>query len=220
MTPLDLSVTTMLMTLLAGIASVASPCVLPIIPIIVTGTENDHKYRPLLIVLGLGISFMAMGVLTSLFGGAIAGVMPLLEKGAGVVVVIFGLLMLFDINLFKRLTLFSNIQSSSQGRWSGLIMGLTLGLVWIPCVGPMLAGVLTLVATDGRLSTGMILLAFYSLGFAIPMLLLGYASQSIRQKIKQVNAHPLAIRLVSSTLLIAFGVFILTKGMLSLGSIF
>ncbi len=220
MTPLDLSVTTMLMTLLAGVASVASPCVLPIIPIIVTGTENDHKYRPLLIVLGLGSSFMAMGVLTSLFGGAIAGVMPLLEKGAGVVVVIFGLLMLFDINLFKRLTLFSNIQSSSQGRWSGLIMGLTLGLVWIPCVGPMLAGVLTLVATDGRLSTGMILLAFYSLGFAIPMLLLGYASQSIRQKIKQVNAHPLAIRLVSSTLLIAFGVFILTKGMLSLGSIF
>jgi len=219
MTPLDLSMTTMLMTLLAGIASVASPCVLPIIPIIVTGTESDHKYRPLLIVLGLGISFMAMGILTSLFGGAIAGVMPLLEKGAGVVVIIFGLLMLFDINLFKRLTLFSNIQSSSQGRWSGLIMGLTLGLVWIPCVGPMLAGVLTLVATDGRLSTGMILLAFYSLGFAIPMLLLGYASQSIRLKIKQVNAHPLAIRLVSSSLLIAFGVFILTKGMLSLGSI-
>lgn len=220
MTPLDLSVTTMLMTLLAGVASVASPCVLPIIPIIVTGTENDHKYRPLLIVLGLGISFMAMGILTSLFGGAIAGVMPLLEKGAGIVVIIFGLLMLLDINLFKRLTMFSNIQSSSQGRWSGLVMGLTLGLVWIPCVGPMLAGVLTLVATDGRLSTGMILLAFYSLGFAIPMLLLGYASQSIRQKIKQVNAHPLAIRLVSSTLLIAFGVFILTKGMLSLGSIF
>jgi cytochrome c-type biogenesis protein len=220
MTPLDLSITTMVMTLFAGIASVASPCVLPIIPIIVTGTENDHKYRPLLIVLGLGISFMAMGVLTSLFGGAIAGVMPLLEKGAGVVIVIFGLLMLFDINLFKRLTLFSNIQGSSQGRWSGLIMGLTLGLVWIPCVGPMLAGVLTLVATDGRLSTGMILLACYSLGFAIPMLLLGYASQSIRLKIKQVNAHPLAIRLVSSALLIAFGVFILTKGMLSLGSMF
>ena len=218
MTPLDLSITTMVMTLLAGVASVASPCVLPIIPIIVTGTESDHKYRPLLIVLGLGISFMAMGVLTSLFGGAIAGVMPLLEKGAGIVVIIFGLLMLLDINLFKRLTMFSNIQSSSQGRWSGLIMGLTLGLVWIPCVGPMLAGVLTLVATDGRLSTGMILLAFYSLGFAIPMLLLGYASQSIRLKIKQVNAHPLAIRLVSSSLLIAFGVFILTKGMLSLGS--
>lgn len=220
MTPLDLSITSMVMALFAGIASIASPCVLPVIPIIVTGTEKDHKYRPLLIVLGLGISFMAMGVATSLFGGAIAGVMPLLEKGAGVIIIVFGLLMLFDINLFKRLTLFSNIQSRSEGRWSGLVMGLTLGLVWIPCVGPMLAGVLTLVATEGRLSSGIILLACYSLGFAIPMLLLGYASQSIRLRIKQVNAHPLAIRLISGGLLIAFGVFILTKGMLSLAGLF
>lgn len=220
MTPLDLSITSMVMALFAGIASIASPCVFPVIPIIVTGTEKDHKYRPLLIVLGLGISFMAMGVATSLFGGAIAGVMPLLEKGAGVIVIVFGLLMLFDINLFKRLTLFSNIQSRSEGRWSGLVMGLTLGLVWIPCVGPMLAGVLTLVATEGRLSSGIILLACYSLGFAIPMLLLGYASQSIRLRIKQVNAHPLAIRLISGGLLIAFGVFILTKGMLSLAGLF
>ncbi len=220
MTPLDLSITTMVMTLFAGIASVASPCVLPVVPIIVTGTETDHKHRPLLIVLGLSFSFMAMGLLTSLFGGAIAGVMPLLEKVAGIMVIMFGLMMLLDINLFKKMTFFSNIKGSSQGRWSGLVMGLTLGLVWIPCVGPMLAGVLTLVATDGRLSTGVFLLACYSVGFAIPMLLLGYASQSIRQKIKQVNAHPLAIRLVSSGLLIIFGIFILTKGMLEISGLF
>ncbi len=220
MTPLDLTITTMAMTVFAGIASIASPCVLPVVPIIVTGTETDHKHRPLLIVLGLSCSFMAMGLITSLFGGAIAGVMPLLEKAAGIFIIVFGVLMLFDVNLFKKLTLFSNIQSSSRGRWSGLIMGLTLGLVWIPCVGPMLAGVLTLVATDGRLSTGVILLACYSLGFAIPMLLLGYASQSVRQKIKQVNAHPLAIRLLSSGLLIVFGIFILTQGMLGFGGLF
>ena len=220
MTPLDLSITTMVMTIFAGIASVASPCVLPIVPIIVTGTETDHKHRPLLIVLGLSLSFMTMGLLTSLFGGAIAGVMPLLEKAAGIMVLVFGLLMLFDINPFKKLTLFSNIKGGSQGRWSGLVMGLTLGLVWIPCVGPMLAGVLTLVATDGRLSTGVILLACYSLGFAIPMLLLGYASQSVRQKIKQMNAHPLVIRLVSGGLLIVFGIFILTKGMLGISGLF
>ncbi len=219
MTSLDLSITTMALTIFAGIASVASPCVLPVVPIIVTGTEADHKHRPLLIVLGLSLSFMTMGLMTSLFGGVIAGAMPLLEKTAGIMVILFGLLMLFNINLFKRLTFFSNIQGSGQGRWSGLIMGLTLGLVWIPCVGPMLAGVLTLVATDGRLSSGLILLACYSIGFAIPMLLLGYASQSVRQRIKQVNAHPLAIRLVSSGLLIAFGIFILSEGMLGISGI-
>ena len=220
MTPLDLSITTIAMTVFAGIASIASPCVLPVVPIIVTGTEADHRHRPLLIVLGLSLSFIAMGILTSLFGGAIAGTMPVLEKVAGILILLFGLLMLFDINLFKKLTLFSNIQSHSRGRWSGLVMGLTLGLVWIPCVGPMLAGVLTLVATDGRLSTGLILLACYSLGFAIPMLLIGYASQSVRQRIKQVNAHPLAIRLISGGLLIIFGILILTQGMLGIGGLF
>lgn len=219
MEALDLSLTSIVIVIFAGLASVASPCVLPVVPIIVTGTEQDHKYRPVLIVIGLSISFIAMGVATSVFGGAIAGSLPLMEKAAGVIVLLFGVLMLFDINLFKRLTLFSKIGSGSQGRWSGLIMGLSLGLVWIPCVGPMLAGVLTLVATDGRLAVGVFFLACYSLGFAIPMLILGYASQSLRHKIKRVNAHPLAIRLISGGLLIVFGLFILTKGMLALGSL-
>ena len=206
-----------MMAVFAGFASIASPCVLPVVPIIVTGTQEDHKYRPLLIVAGLSFSFMAMGAITSIFGGAVAGAMPVLEKVAGIVVIIFGVLMLLDINLFKKLSLFNRVQTPSSGRWSGLLLGLTLGLVWIPCVGPMLSGVLALVASEGKLSSGLVLLAFYSLGFAIPMLLAGYASQSVRQKIRMINSHPLAIRLVSGGLLIGFGIYILTTGMLAIG---
>ncbi|MFO7576828.1 MAG: cytochrome c biogenesis CcdA family protein [Pelovirga sp.] len=204
----------MLMAVFAGVASVASPCVLPVVPIIVTGTEKDHRLRPLLIVSGLSLSFMTMGVVTALFGGAVAGIMPALEKVAGLMVILFGVLMLLDVNLFKGLTLFSRIPFSPGGAWSGLVLGLTLGLVWIPCVGPLLSGVLALVATDGRLATGLLLLALYSVGFALPMLLLGYASQSARQRIKRFNAHPLLIRLLSGGLLVAFGIYILTQGML------
>ena len=211
---IDLSFASVLMVLMAGLASVASPCVLPVVPIIVTGTEDDHRLRPLLLVVGLAISFMTMGALTSLFGGLMAGYMPVVEKLAGGIVVLLGLLMVFDINPFKRLTLFSGLQVRGRGAWSGLLLGLTLGLIWIPCVGPLLSGVLTLVATDGRLSTGLILLAVYSLGFALPMLLLGYASQAVRQRIRRINADGKAVRLISGTLLIAFGVYIATQGML------
>lgn len=214
---LDLSLTSVLMAMLAGLASIASPCVLPVVPIIVTGTKEDHWSRPLLIVLGLSLSFMAMGALSSIFGGAVARYIPLLEKVAGIVVILFGALMLFDVNLFKKFTALSQIQTKTGGRWSGLLMGLTLGLVWIPCVGPMLSGVLALVATDGKLSNGLILLACYSLGFAVPMLLAGYATQSARKNIRAINSHPLLIRLVSGVLLIGFGVYILTAGMLSIG---
>jgi len=217
MMPLDLSLSSLFMALAAGFASLASPCVLPVVPIIVTGTPQDHRLRPVLIVLGLSVSFITMGAVSSLFGGAVAGVMPTLEKVAGVVVIFFGVLMLFDVNLFKRLTFLSRLPAAGSGRWSGLILGLTLGLVWIPCVGPVLSGLLALVATDGRLSVGLLLLAVYSLGFAIPMLLAAYASQSVRQKIRAVNRHPLAVRLISGLLLIAFGVYILKAGMLSIG---
>jgi cytochrome c-type biogenesis protein len=216
---LELSATTFVMVTFAGLASIASPCVLPMVPIIVTGTDDDHKYRPLLIVAGLSFSFMLMGVLTSLFAGAVTGVMPVVEKGVGAVVILFGLSLLFGINVFKKFTFFHKAQRfESKGKWSGLILGMTLGLVWIPCVGPMLSGVLALVATQGKLTSGLILLAFYSLGFSIPMLLAGYASQSIRHKIRAVNTHPMAVRLISGLLLIVFGYYILTAGMLAIGS--
>lgn len=218
---LELSAATLFMVTFAGVASIASPCVLPMVPIIITGTNDDHKYRPLLIVIGLSLSFIMMGVLTSLFAGAVAGVMPVAEKVVGVVVILFGLSMLFGINVFKKFTFFYKAQQfQSKGTWSGLILGMTLGVIWIPCVGPMLSGVLALVATQGQLTSGLVLLTFYSLGFSIPMLLAGYASQSIRHKIRAVNSHPMAIRLISGVLLIVFGYYILTAGMLVIGSSF
>jgi cytochrome c-type biogenesis protein len=214
---LDISLASAVMAILAGLASVASPCVLPVVPIIVTGTEADHRHRPLLIVAGLSAGFITMGAATSLFGAAIAPVMPFLEKFAGAAIILFGILMLFGFNPFKNIHFFNRISSGGGGRWSGLVLGLTLGLVWIPCVGPMLSGVLTLVATQGTFSSGILLLALYSLGFAIPMLLAGYASQAVRQKIRLVNAHPLAVRVVGGLILIGFGVVILNVGMLELG---
>ena len=221
MLPLDLSITTLLMVTFAGFASIASPCVLPMVPIIVTGTDDDHKYRPLLIVAGLSFSFIMMGVVTSLFAGAVAGVMPTVEKVVGIVVIVFGLSMLFGINVFKRFTFFYKAQQfQSKGKWSGLILGMTLGIIWIPCVGPMLSGVLALVATKGELTSGLVLLAFYSLGFSIPMLLAGYASQTFRHKIRAINEHPTAIRLVSGVLLVAFGCYILFAGMIGMGNLF
>lgn len=209
------------MVTFAGFASIASPCVLPMVPIIVTGTNDDHRYRPLLIVAGLSFSFIMMGVLTSIFAGAVAGIMPTVEKVVGVVVIVFGLSMLLGINVFKRFTFFYKAQRfESKGKWSGLILGITLGIIWIPCVGPMLSGVLALVATQGQLASGLLLLGFYSLGFSIPMLLAGYASQSFRHRIRVVNAHPTVVRLVSGLLLVGFGYYILSSGMLAIGASF
>jgi cytochrome c-type biogenesis protein len=213
----ELGLSSVALSFAAGLASVASPCVLPVVPLLVTGTSVEHRSRPALVVAGIAASFMAMGVLSSLLGGAVGRLVPVLEKGVGVLVVLFGLLLLADVNLFKRLTWLPRIQAPGRGRWSGLLLGLSLGLVWIPCVGPMLSGVLAMVAARGTLLAGALLLLAYSAGFAVPMLAVGYGSQALRQRIRAVAAHPRAVRWASGLLLVAFGALILEKGMLFAG---
>jgi cytochrome c-type biogenesis protein len=213
----DLGASSLALSFGAGLASVASPCVLPVVPLLVAGTAADHRARPALVVAGLATSFVLMGVLTSLFGAAIGPAVPRLEKVVGGLVVIFGLLLLADVNLFKRLGALSRIGAGAGGPASGLVLGLSLGLVWIPCVGPMLSGVLATVATQGSLATGVVLLLAYSAGFAVPMLLVGYGSQALRQRVRAIAAHPIAVRWASGLLLVAFGAVILRRGMLFAG---
>jgi cytochrome c-type biogenesis protein len=81
----------------------------------------------------------------------------------------------------------------------------------------MLSSVLALVAARGTLASGVGLLLVYSAGFAVPMLAVGYGSQALRQRVRMVSAHPVAVRWVSGLLLIAFGAVILTQGMLFAG---
>ena len=217
MTALELDPSALALTFGAGLASVASPCVLPVVPIVVTGTAEDHRWRPALVVAGIAASFVAMGVVTSLFGAIVGPALPWLEKAVGALVVTFGLLLLLDVNVFKRLVMLQRIRSPGGGRWSGLLLGLSLGLVWIPCVGPMLSSVLATVAAKGTLGTGVVLLVVYSLGFAVPMLAVGYGSQALRQRIRSVAGRPRAVRWASGLLLVAFGAVILRKGMLFAG---
>jgi cytochrome c-type biogenesis protein len=213
----ELSLSTAALAFGAGLASVLSPCVLPVVPLIVTGTADEHRSRPALVVLGLAASFIAMGVLMALFGATVGPLMPGLEKVVAVLVIVFGLLLLLDVNLFKRLGWLQRIQPGRSGRWSGLVLGASLGLVWIPCVGPLLSGVLATVASDGRLATGVLLLLVYSAGFAVPMLAVGYGSQALRRRIRALASRPLVVRWGSGLVLVAFGLVILRKGMLFAG---
>jgi len=197
----------------AGLASVLSPCVLPVVPIIVTGSGEDHRLRPVMIVAGLALTFMVMGVLSSLFGFLIGPRMGYVEKAAGAMIALLGLLLVAGVNLFKYAGFLSRFAQKSRGRAGGFLLGLTLGIVWIPCVGPMLSGVLALVATHGRLWTGIGFLAVYSLGFAVPMLIAGYTSQFFRARVRGIGKHPHLVSVASGLALLALGIFIIAHGM-------
>lgn len=214
---LDISLAAFGTVLSAGFLSVASPCVLPVLPVLMTGSGKDHRARPVVVVLGLATTFIVMGMVASLAGSVIAGKMALVEKVVGGIFVVFGTLLLLDTNIFKSVQIFNRIpMPKTEGLGGGFLLGASLGLVWIPCVGPILSSILAMVAGRGDVAYGVVLLAIYSLGFAIPMLIAAYFSHWFLNRFRRIARFPNAIRVVSGLLLIVFGLVLMTGGMMVL----
>ncbi len=209
---MDVGMTNIGLAVGAGLASVLSPCVLPVVPVLVAGAERNDRLRPLLLVLGLSITFMAMGAVSSLFGALLVGKTRTIEIAGAVIIMLMGMIVLFDMSFFKRFYQLSNIRVKGEGKLGGLIIGMALGLVWVPCIGPFLSSILTMVGTSGQLMSGIVLLAFYSLGLAIPMLTVAYSSHLLQRKIASVARHESVIRYVSGGILLAFGLYQIVHG--------
>lgn len=196
-------------SILAGILSVFSPCILPILPIILTGSEKDSKWRPVYIILGLSLVFVILGVISSLFGSFLNGKIDYFEKIGAAIIFIFGLLLVADVNIFKKITIFNQILSNKMNGFPDFFLGMAFGLLWIPCTGPILSSILTMVASKGSILQGVVLLSFYSFGFAIPMLVVAYFSQFFRTQIRSRLPNPKYISMASGVLLIMFSLYTL-----------
>jgi cytochrome c-type biogenesis protein len=155
---------------------------------------------------------MAMGAVSSLFGELLVGRTRTIEVAGAFIIMLMGVMVLFDLNIFKRLYRLSNIRVKGEGRFSGLVLGMALGLVWVPCIGPMLSSILTMVGTSGQLVRGIILLGFYSLGLAIPMLVVAYSSHILQSRLKALGRHEAVLRYVAGSILLAFGLYSIFYG--------
>ena len=189
---------TPLVAFVAGMVSVASPCILPLLPAIVASTTEggDNRYRPLAIVLGLAVSFTLMGVVAGALGAAFGAYQRYIYVGAMFVVLVMGAWMLFDLHMPQKLTMRQSILNAltlktyelpSEGLLSGFALGAAFGLIWLPCTGPVLATILMWVATEDSITSGALMLGVYSVGFAIPMLAIAY---STRMSARIIKASP------------------------------
>ncbi len=177
----------------AGLVSVLSPCILPVIPAVFAYSTEQGKFRPLAIVLGgLSISFTSMGgIVTSLFGATLTAYLDLLYIFAEVLLVTMGISLIFDLNIFNVFGNFSSLANSrKEGLFGGLLLGLSLGIVWLPCVGSVLGSILTMVAVSGKVAYGGALMLFiYSIGFSIPMLLVAYSASFSSTRLQKVSKY-------------------------------
>ncbi|MBT0666441.1 cytochrome c biogenesis CcdA family protein [Geobacter pelophilus] len=209
---IELGISSILLAVGAGLASVMSPCVLPVVPIIMAGAERKDRLRPMILVMGLSLSFMIMGAISSLFGAMLVGRTRYIEIAGSIVIIALGLMVIFDISIFKRITALSNLHVKGEGRLGAFVLGMALGLVWVPCVGPFLSSILTMVGTNGQLTYGITLLGFYSMGLAVPMLILAYSSHLLQSRIKALARHDKVFRYASGAILVGFGLYAVVIG--------
>lgn len=192
----------------AGVISILSPCILPLLPVVLASSTGSGKLRPLAIVLGISISFTTMGVLSSAFGAVFMAYVTYLKVLAEGMIIIMGFAMLFELNLFNALAGFPLLTDPKEkGVSSGLLLGMSLGIAWLPCVGPILASILTLVALQGNTGYGAFMLFIYSMGFAFPMLLLAYSTQLSSTKLRTISRYDAALKKGAGGVVILVGLW-------------
>ena len=181
--------------LLAGSATVAAPCTLPVLPILLgASVAQTSKARPLLIALGFVTSFSGVAIIFGAVTQVLGVDQNLLRALAVPILICFGLLMLWPqpfewLGAQARSVIGHRDRQANQtpgGNVGGFFLGTTLGLVWTPCAGPVLGTILTIIATSQHLRWEALLLVAYAVGAAVPMLAIAYGGQFVTTRVRGV----------------------------------
>ncbi len=213
----------------AGLLSFLSPCVLPLIPSYVsfiTGMSLDEltvteERRPLvqrtvlvhglLFVLGFTLVFVILGASATFLGSLFAYASRWVERVGGVLLIVFGLYLLGALRL-PGATREWRVHMSDKplGYFGTVLVGVTFGAGWTPCIGPVLGGILTLAATRGSVGDGVALLLVYSLGLALPFLAAALLLGRFLSGARRVGRWLPWVSRISGVLLLVLGVLLIT----------
>jgi cytochrome c-type biogenesis protein len=174
------------LALIAGLLSTLSPCVLPLVPIVIGAAIGEHRLGPVALAAGLALSFVVIGLFVATVGHAAGLDQDLFRSVAAVLMIGFGIVLLLP-RMQERLVIvagpISNWAQEQAGGFSprGLsgqfLVGLLLGAVWSPCVGPTLGAASVLAARSEHLASVAITMAAFGIGAAMPLLAIGLMSR-------------------------------------------
>lgn len=203
--------TTLLFAFLSGVVTVLSPCVLPVLPFLLSGAIGGRA-RPYGIIMGFIASFTAFTLFLSGFV-AVLGI-----SGDALRLISVGLLLAFGLTLlipalhtaFERLSARAvstmQPQSSRDGWWGGVAVGGTLGVLWSPCVGPIMASVITLALSNAVTLQAFFVTLAFSIGTAIPMLAIMIGGRKLLNRVPWLLGNLNRIQRGFGVVLIVFAV--------------
>ncbi|WP_373419855.1 cytochrome c biogenesis CcdA family protein [Paenibacillus amylolyticus] len=214
----------------AGLLSFFAPCILPLIPVymsylsgsMVNGTNQQQPdtnsirlrstlvLRTFLFVLGLSLVFVLLGFGSGIVGNLISS--PVFIAICGAIVVLFGIYQtgLIRLSWLERERKLSNDQAKRGGYVGAFLLGLTFSFGWTPCIGPVLAAILGIAAGEGSPLYGGFLMFLYTLGLAIPFLILSVFSEYVMKRIRGLYKYMGVIKITSGCILIVMGLLLMT----------
>ncbi|ADP95849.1 membrane protein containing cytochrome c assembly protein, transmembrane region domain [Marinobacter adhaerens HP15] len=214
----------MLAAFFGGLVSFFSPCTLPLVPgylsVVTGGTVTDRSSRlqslwlSICFVLGFSVVFIAFGASASLLGQWLMAYRQEANLVAGILIVLMGLFMLgwWSMPALQRDWRFG--QTLEGGRpTAAFLLGLAFAVGWTPCIGPILGAILALSSTHANAETGMLYLAVYSLGLAIPFLATALFIEHFRARVRWMSRWSQSLRILAGLVLVVMGVMVLTGQM-------
>jgi cytochrome c-type biogenesis protein len=208
--------------LLAGTLSFLSPCVLPLVPpylVYLTGAslerladaeperlvKRDAVIAAALFVAGFSTVFVALGASASAFGALLRAYSQVLETIAGIAIIVMGLHFLGVTRIAFLMQEKRATMTKPVGLWGAYAMGLAFAFGWTPCIGPILAAILAVAASEATVAKGAGLLAVYSLGLGIPFLIAAIAVEPFAAFLARFRAHLATVEKVMGGLLVLTG---------------
>src|SRR5213592_2373350 len=213
--------------LLAGLISFLSPCVLPLVPpylVYLTGATIEHVANDkgvraskravmsaaLTFVLGFSTVFVALGASASFIGGFIRAWSAEFSILAGVVIIVMGLHFLGLTRIAFLMREGRLPISKPVGLWGAYVMGLAFAFGWTPCIGPILAAILSIAAAEATVAKGAALLAVYSAGLGIPFLIAAFMVEQFSTLFSRMKQHLASVERTMGVLMIITGIGFLT----------
>ncbi len=205
---------------LAGVLSTLSPCVLPLLPILVGSAVLAHRFGAIALAAGLASSFTIVGVFIASVGVAIGLDQEVFRNIAAVLLIVFGITLLSSTLQEKFAVVTSGLGSpgqsllsriSTDGLLGQFILGLLLGIVWSPCVGPTLGATITLASQGQNLAHATLVMALFGIGASTPLVIFGMLSRQAVMKFrdKMLTAGSTGKKILG-ILLLTLGLMIVT----------
>ena len=205
---------------LAGLLSVLSPCVLPLVPIVLGTAASEHRLGPVALAAGLALSFTAIGLFVATIGFAIGLDGDVFRRAGAVLLMILGFVLMLPRLQTRVATAAGPVGSWAEERFGGFgsaglpgqfLVGVLLGAAWSPCVGPTLGAASLMAARGENLGSVAVTMLAFGIGAALPLVLLGFAS---REALLRWRGHLATVgRSVKAglgALMVVLGVLVLT----------